>query len=259
MACVGCKQAPKANENEAVAAEHEMNPEPRTYPSPLQKVFKAHGGLDLWKEQRTLSYEIPKKSGSEIHTIDLYSREDVVVTSDFTMGFDGKDVWLLDPNGAYQGDPVFYHNLMFYFYAMPFVLADDGIEYFETKPLVFDGKTYPGVGIRYDNGVGTSPKDEYYLHYDPITYQMAWLGYTVTYRTGESSDDIHWIRYDNWTNLEGVILPKSITWHLVEEGKIGKARNTVIFENIVLSKEAEDKSVFARPAGAEVKLPVQPQ
>ncbi|MGB5378971.1 DUF6503 family protein [Muriicola sp.] len=254
-----CRDGVKAPENEAVAVENEITLESGTYPPQLQKVFEVHGGLDLWKQQRTLSYEIPKKSGIEIHTIDLYSREDIIEASDYRMGFDGKDVWLLDPFGAYQGDPVFYHNLMFYFYAMPFVLADDGIEYFETEPLVYEGKEYPGIGIRYQNGVGTSPEDEYYLHYDPDTYQMAWLGYTVTYRTGERSDDVHWIRYDDWTNLEGIVLPKSITWHLVEEGKIGKARNTVIFENIALSKEAKDKDVFAKPEAAEVRLPVQPQ
>jgi hypothetical protein len=147
---------------------------------------------------------------------------------------------------------------MFYFYAMPFVLADDGIRYFETDPLIYEGKEYPGVGIGYQNGVGTSPEDEYFIHYDPNTFQMAWLGYTVTYRTGEKSDDIHWIRYDNWTNIEGVVLPKSISWHLVEEAKVGELRNTVTFENIQLSKDAVNEAIFSMPEGAEVRLPAQP-
>lgn len=257
LAFIGCKEAPKETDNTDITTENELNIAEISYPADLQQVFEAHGGLSAWKQQRSLSFDIPKKSGDETHTIDLYSRKDIVKTDAYKMGYDGTDVWLLDPDGNYKGDPVFYHNLMFYFYAMPFVLADDGIRYFETEPLIYEGKEYPGIGIGYQNGVGTSPEDEYFIHYDADNHQMAWLGYTVTYKTGEKSDDIHWIRYDNWTNIAGVLLPKSISWHTVEEGKVGELRNTVTFENILLSKEAVNEAVFAKPEGAEVRLPVQ--
>ena len=125
---------------------------------------------------------MPKPDGKETHTTNLYSRKDRIDASNFSMGFDGEQVWLLDENGNYKGDPVFYHNLIFYFYAMPFILADNGIVYGETEDLVFQGKRYPGIRISYEVGVGTSYKDEYFIHYDPETYQMTWLGYTVTYR-----------------------------------------------------------------------------
>ncbi len=257
LTLIGCKEAPKDTDDMHKATEEEMMIEEAIYPPELQKVFDTHGGLAVWKQQRILKYDIPKKSGTESHTIDLYTRKDLVETENFKMGYDGTDVWLLDPGGNYKGDPVFYHNLMFYFYAMPFVLADNGIRYFGTDPLIYEGKEYPGVGIGYQNGVGTSPEDEYFIHYDPNTFQMAWLGYTVTYKTGEKSDDIHWIRYDNWTNIEGVVLPKSISWHLVEEAKVGELRNTVTFENIQLSKDAVNEAAFSMPEGAEVRLPLQ--
>ncbi|MBT8280269.1 MAG: hypothetical protein KJO16_01735 [Muriicola sp.] len=252
---ISCKNIPKEQ------ADAEMNSEnveavAEQYPQALSEVFKAHGGLEIWKNQKYLSYKMPKKSGTEKHQIDLYSRKDIVETEDFSMGYDGQDVWLSDPDGKYKGDPVFYHNLMFYFYAMPFVLADDGIEYFETEAISYNGKEYPGIGIRYEDGIGTSPEDEYYLHYDPDTKQMAWLGYTVTYRTGMPSDDIHWIRYDNWIDVSGLLLPESITWHKVEEGKIGEPRNTVPFQEIKVSEQAADQEVFARPENAETRKPV---
>lgn len=251
----GCKDAPgDAEKTEEII----VNVEQAIYPEAMQKVFEAHGGLKKWKEQRSLLFDIPKETGTESHRINLYSRKDIVETKAYKMGFDGRDVWLLDPDDRYKGDAVFYHNLMFYFYAMPFVLADDGIRYFETEPLVFEGKEYPGIGIGYNTGVGASPEDEYFIHYDPSNHQMAWLGYTVTYRTGEKSEDVHWIRYDNWTNIEGVVLPKSISWYTVEEGKVGQFRNTVMFENIQLGKEAFKEAIFAKPAGAVTKLPVKP-
>ncbi|QBA64588.1 DUF6503 family protein [Muriicola soli] len=252
---ISCKDMPKEQPDKEMKSEI-VEEEVQEYPEALNEVFKAHGGLASWKNQKYLSYEIPKKSGREKHQIDLYSRKDIVETDDFSMGFDGQDVWLFDPEGKYKGDPVFYHNLMFYFYAMPFVLADDGIEYFETEAISYNGKEYPGIGIRYEDGIGTSPEDEYYLHYDPETMQMAWLGYTVTYRTGVPSDDIHWIRYNNWTDISGLLLPQSITWHKVEEGKIGEPGNTVAFQEIKVSEQAADKEVFARPDHAEIRKPV---
>jgi len=204
-----CKEAPKEMEN-ATTIEEKVMMEESKYPEALKAVFEAHGGLANWRSQKTLSYDIPKGEEKETHTIDLYSRKDKVTASTFEMGYDGKEVWLLDESKSYSGDPVFYHNLMFYFYAMPFVLADDGVVYSETPDLEFEGKKYPGIGIGYLDGVGVSPKDEYFIHFDPETKQMAWLGYTVTYRSGEKSDRISWIRYNDWTTVGDVVLPKSI-------------------------------------------------
>ncbi len=225
------------------------------YPSKLMKVFDAHGGLEKWRTMKSLVYDIPKDGFAERHTINLYSRKDRVDTPDYSMGYDGRDVWLVDSDSKYGGDPVFYHNLMFYFYAMPFVLADDGIIYRDTEDLVFDGKSYPGIGISYESNIGTSPKDEYFIHFDPDTSQMAWLGYTVTYRTGEKSDNVKWIRYDQWLDAEGIRLPKSITWYSYEGKTIQDAKNTVLFENVNLSSEAKDSQFFDKPEDAKVVLP----
>ena len=249
---IACKDQPKQTDapDEVQAPVKETSHIP--YPEAMQKVFDAHGGLSQWRALKNLTYEIPKENYSEIHAINLYSRKDRVDTPDYSMGFDGNDVWLMDPESNYEGDAVFYHNLMFYFYAMPFVLADEGIVYSETEDLEFEGKIYPGVGIAYQANIGTTPKDEYYIHYDPDTFQMAWLGYTVTYRTGEKSDNVKWIRYNEWLAEEGVILPKSITWHNYEGRTIGEARSTVQFENVRLSREAKSAEFFEKPDMAEI-------
>ena len=249
-----CKEQPKQSISNIESPVQTGTAVDESYPEALQKVFEAHGGLRQWRSFKNLVYEIPKDDFSEVHTINLYSRKDRVDTPDFSMGFDGNDVWLKDPDKQYEGDAVFYHNLMFYFYAMPFVLADDGIVYSETEDLEYDGKTYPGIGIGYQANVGTTPKDEYFIHYDPDTFQMTWLGYTVTYRTGEKSDNVKWIRYGEWLAEEGVILPKSISWHNYEGRNIGEARSTVEFENVSLSKQAVEAEFFAKPEMAEVVI-----
>jgi len=84
----------------------------------------------------------------------------------------------MESDSTSNGNPEFYYNVMFYFYAMPFVLADDGIIYGDIAPLEFEGTAYPGISISYKEGVGSSSKDEYFIYYNPETYQMAikWLG-----------------------------------------------------------------------------------
>ena len=219
----------------------------KTYPEYLEKIFVAHGGLDLWQKQRTLSFTLPKPEVSELHTIDLWSRMDRIDIGTVSMGFDGQ-TWILDTEKQYKGNPEFYHNLMFYFYAMPFVLADDGINYALTENLEFKGKSYPGIQITYNSDVGTSPKDEYYLHYNPETYKMEWLGYTVTYRTGEDSDNIKWIRYNDWGDFDGLILPNSISWYNYEGRDIIDLRNKVVFENVQLSEKPRSIEFYGKPS-----------
>ncbi|RDY61060.1 DUF6503 family protein [Flagellimonas nanhaiensis] len=249
LAIGACKPAPKKEEvKEEVVSE--ITKTEKTFPQDLVQVFEAHGGLATWKNQRTLTYELPKKDFTEVHTIDLWSRKDRVDAPEFSMGSEGEMVWLLDRNEAYKGDAGFYHNLMFYFYAMPFVLADDGIIYGETEDLVYEGKNYPGIRIAYESGVGASSKDEYYLHFDPESHQMAWLGYTVTYRTGEKSETVKWIRYDDWQTVEGLVLPKSITWYNFEGNKILDARSNVPFEQVTLSKTTKPEEFYAKPENA---------
>ena len=250
---IGCKEAPKTLEERDSSRDKVEVDSPNPYPETLGRVFEAHGGLEAWKSYRYLSYEIPKGEEVEKHEVDLYSRKDVVKTKEYEMGFDGKDVWILDPEGIYKGDPVFYHNLMFYFYAMPFVLADEGIVYFETEPLHFEGKAYPGVGIRYHSGVGTSPEDEYFLYCDPETFMMAWLGYTVTYGTGRTSEDVHWIRYDDWVSVAALKLPGSISWYTVDEGLPSALRNTLEFREAVLRESPAEPSLFEKPKEAEIR------
>ena len=219
------------------------------YPPALIKIFEAHGGMEKWRSLKSMYFEIPKGPSSEKHYIQLHDRLDRVEGPNFIMGFDGNEVWL-QADSTYEGNAVFYHNLMFYFYAMPFVLGDDGIKYSETPALDYDGQSYPGLRISYQEGIGASSKDEYFLHYDPQTNEMAWLGYTVTYFSQESSDDVHWIRYDDWQELLGLKLPKSISWYNYEDGLPVDFRNKVEFTQVSISPDAHGDELFKKPEEA---------
>ncbi|TVZ55532.1 hypothetical protein OD91_0786 [Lutibacter sp. Hel_I_33_5] len=184
------------------------------FPEVLSKVFTKHGGLDNWRNQKVISFN----KGEEAHTVDLNSRKTTIHSPEYSLGYNGKEVWLMQKDStSFKGNKGFYYNLYFYFYAMPFVLADDGIIYEEVTPITFEGKEYPGYKISYKANVGTSPDDNYFVYYNTETFQMEWLGYTVTYFSKKATTKANLIRYNSWENVNGFLLPKAITWYKKDE------------------------------------------
>jgi len=221
------------------------------YPESITKVFNAHGGIDTWNTMKLLSFTMEKPNGKEVTTLNLKTRAEVIETPDYKMGYDGTAQWVLEKdNKPYKGNAKFYKGLMFYFYAMPFVLGDDGIMYEDIEPLTFEDKTYPGILISYESGVGESPDDQYKIYYDEAKGEMAWLGYTVTFGKDEKSKDFHFIRYNNWQTVNGLKLPESIDWYKYENSLPTEKRNTVAFTDVLLSEEAPDSTMFKMPEGA---------
>ncbi len=224
----------------------------KTYPENISKIFKAHGGIDVWNVMGSLVFEIQHPEGNEKTTTALKSRKSLIETDKFKIGFDGEKVWLKQDTLVYKGNAKFYYNLMSYFYAMPFILGDDGINYEDVEPLDFEGKLYPGIKISYNAGIGGSPEDEYILYYDSETYQMAWLGYTVTYFSKEKGKEFHFIKYSNWQTIEGVLLPETLTWYNYENNKPTTKKNDLKFENVTLTKENSNDTLFKMPEGSKI-------
>ncbi|RKE92327.1 DUF6503 family protein [Ichthyenterobacterium magnum] len=221
------------------------------YPENINRVFDAHGGLDKWNEMQSLIFTMPSEDGNEITTTNLKSRESLIDMPKHTIGFNGSNVWMHKKDTtSYRGNPKFYYNLMFYFYAMPFILADDGIVYTDVEPLDFEGNSYPGIKISYESGVGESPDDEYILYYDEETYRMVWLGYTVTYFSKEKSKEFHFINYSDWQTVDGLLLPETLTWYNYEDNKPTTKRNDLKFTNIILSKQKIKPEAFTKPDSA---------
>jgi len=217
------------------------------YPENLTKVFNTHGSIDKWNKLENLVFEIENPDGNEKTTTALKSRKSLIETKDYTLGYNGKYIWLDErKEKAFKSNPKFYYNLMFYFYAMPFVLGDDGITYQDVDPLIYEGKSYPGIKISYEKGIGGSPDDEYILYYDQETNKMAWLGYTVTYFTQEKSKEFHFIKYSNWQTVNGFVLPAKLEWYKANGFKIGEKRSEMNFVNISVSKTAPNDSLFEK-------------
>ena len=162
MACKNETNAPEAiEEKEEMAG---------AYPQNLNRVFNAHGGLSTWKSMKMSSFGMQRPNGTETTITNLRNRHSLIKTASYELGYNGSDLWVKETGTVpYTGNAKFYNGLMFYFYAMPFVLADDGIVYDSADALTFEGVTYPGYRISYNSGVCVSPEDQYIIYYHPDT------------------------------------------------------------------------------------------
>ncbi|WP_452226028.1 DUF6503 family protein [Lacinutrix cladophorae] len=247
-----CKQNTKTEEITKTVEEVVETPVV-TYPDNLIKVLDAHGGIEKWKSMKSLVFTMEKPDGKEVITTNLISREGLVDNPKESIGFDGEKAWFLNKTkGDYNGKMAkFKYNLMFYFYAMPFILSDDGINYADAEPLVFEGVTYPGIQVTYNAGVGETPEDRYVLYYNPTTYQMEWLGYTVSFVPGIDKKELHFRRYNNWQEINGLLLPKTIVGYGFKDDKPTDAKKSTAFIDVQLSDEAKGSSTFAKPEKGE--------
>lgn len=221
------------------------------YPKGVQNMFDAHGGYGHWDQMNQLSFDLLKKGGVvETHIIDLKSRNTLIESTKFTIGFNGAEVWM-NKDGEFPIERArFYHNLYFYFYAMPFVLGDPGIKYSKAKDLQFDGKKYSGYKISYKANIGDSPDDNYFIYTNKKTHRMEWLGYTVTYGEDKPSTEIHFIKYTDWTTVNGLVLPKRLQWYDSKNNLPNTPSNSADFENIKVSKAHVNSTFFKKPVDA---------
>ncbi|GAA4274526.1 hypothetical protein U6A24_16265 [Aquimarina gracilis] len=248
---IACKQETKSNKESIVkenAQEQTIPDRSKNFPKDITAVFKAHGGIQKFDQMNTLTFELSNPEGNETHITDLKTRHARIETNKFVLGFDGNDAWLVQDSAYFKGNPRFYHNLMFYFYAMPFVLGDDGISYEKADDLKVGEIVYPGYKISYGDGVGDSPKDNYFIYFDKDSQQMKYLGYTVTFFSKESSEKISLIEYSDWDKVNGLLLPKTLKWRKYQDGVVGEVKSERNFVNITVSEEKTSSLLFKKPA-----------
>ena len=239
LACQGTKTDDKT---ETLIAKPTYN-----HPTSINKVFDAHGGYENWAKLKTLSYE----NGGSKTLVELQNRYTLIESENQKVGFDGKNVWVNPPSENAASQRMRY-NLMFYFYAFPFVVGDPGVNYEALDAIELGGQSYNATKITYDAGVGDAPNDAYVILSNTESNKMEWLMYTATFG-GEPSDEYHLIKYEGWTEMGGVLLPSSLQWYQYAEGVLGEPRGDArLFENVQVSEEYPTMQNFEMPEGAQI-------
>ena len=183
--------------------------------APIRATLDAHGGLDTWRQQGTLTYTLTGFPLSEAmsrpntSTIDLRTRANRIDGEGFSVGWNGREAWSTGgPNSS--GLPSRFVTLgSFYFLGMPFVFADLGTVITPRDDVAFEGRIYRSVGVGYEAGVGSTAEDDYVLLIDPDTDRLHAIHHSVT-ETGV--ERVTWV-FAQWQEQDGLLAPAQLIFY----------------------------------------------
>ncbi|MBT9394955.1 hypothetical protein KLP40_17450 [Hymenobacter sp. NST-14] len=256
LLAASCSSNPEQTTPEA-PAETTTAAVPRKLPAVLRQALEAHGGLAAWQQFGTMEYRMKSTLGTprdEKHLIDLRTRQTRIEGAGYQLGRDAQQQVWVSPAKAAFGDMSarFYHNLFFYFFSIPFVLADEGIVYEDLGLRTVAGQEYQALKVSYEAGRGDSAKDEYIAHFNPRTHRLELLLYTVTFFEPGKQATFNSLLYTDWQQADGLLLPRKMEGHKFANDQIGDLRYQAEFSDVHLTRAQPAASLFAMPNGAEV-------
>ncbi len=219
----------------------------------LNPVLEAHGGIQAWDEFGALSFVAQYGSDrQESFLLDLISRQERIVGAGYTLGYDGVNYWQVLEGETKPKNPEFLINLQFYFFGMPFVLADEGVNISTLPNRSIAGKEYEVLKATFGDGVGVASKDQYLLMIDPDSKQLSYLLYSVTYFDAGRAERYNAAHYAEWQEVNGLQVPKTMVSYVwdAENETLGKERGRKEFVEVSFQAERPEASTFARPAEA---------
>ncbi|MCP9236669.1 DUF6503 family protein [Lewinella sp. JB7] len=234
--------------------------------APAQKVLRAieaHGGLESWYGNGPLYYHFNYRPLDDGNPRDTYITNDYVnsravhqLASDTTVryGFDGQDAWSPDGDRVEGMSPRFWSLTPYYFVGLPFVLADEGINFEELPAEELDGTTYDLVKVTYEQGTGDASGDYYVLYLNPETGQVDALRYIVSYpgyfpEGGSTPEKI--MKITGKTKVDGITLPTGYTTYMWNDGQISEPVTDITVSDYAYRSDLAD-DFFDRPADARV-------
>ncbi len=244
-----------STQNQSEVVEQTSNRPLSDIPMSLLHSFQAHGGLEMWKTYKSLSYTRNPDKDPEQHIIDLENRKVLISAENYKLGSDGENIWVSPDLEAYEGRSArFFHNLWFYFFSFPHILSDPGIKATELEKIVFNGKNYNRVKITYNENVGDSPDDQYILYLSSETNRLDFIKYSVTYYDRSRAENFNALIYEDWIKVNGLLVPTSLQGYKWENDSIGAKRYSVKFSDISFTKNTPDQSMFEMPQESEIEV-----
>lgn len=232
--------------------------------------INAHGGLEKWYAQSPLYYHFnyrptdPKQTVRDSYILNDYVSARAAHTSadqeGVTYGFDGKDAWYVAPEGVEPSvSPRFWSLTPYYFVGIPFVFADEGINFEQLPDAEWEGTKYSKIKITYASGTGDADGDYYVIWINPETKQVDALNYIVSYpgffkNGGHTPEKL--MVLSGTTTVDGITLPTGYTTRMSD-------KPTEVVTNITVSDyefrpETKDEA-FTKPPSAVVSNDLNPK
>ncbi len=226
--------------------------------------INAHGGLERWYSNGPIHFRYryeqigedePLETDQAIDTWSSRARHTMVSDTTVSFGWTGQEAWVKPDTTDFDLNARFFSLTPYYFVAMPFVLADPGVNLEMAGQMTSDSTTYDLVRVTFDAGTGDAPNDYYYVLIDPETRQTHGVRYVVSYpgffpEGGSTPESL--MLYDGEQSVEGIVLQegfRSFAWTAEGAGE-PKARGSLTH---VRFEPMMPDSAFAMPVGAAVQ------
>jgi hypothetical protein len=202
----------------------------------VDAMVEAHGGMEAWASAPTVTFTDEFRSGEATEgqpmrvTVEQGPRRAYIDLpgTDMRMAWDGERAW--SESWQVPMPPRFVALLDYYFLNLPWMATDPGVILSEvgSGTLPGDDTEYRTVEMNFDPGTGDTPDDYYLLYIHPETHRLAATEYTVTYNSllpeGMDSTPVHLLVYDEWTEVDGLLVPTAYT---IYEGEAVYASNVI--------------------------------
>ncbi len=231
----------------------------------IYNAIDAHGGLSNWYNQGPVNFRFryaPVRDRDPIDTVQTIDTWRAVAVHSMTdnpdvrFGWDGEQAWVSDPTVELPTNPRFWALTPYYFMAVPFVLADPGVNLEMAGEEVFEGKTYDLVRATFGEGVGDGPEDYYITYVERDTHRIGGVRYVVSYpgfhpNGGHGAEKF--MAYDGSQEVNGVTFAETFrTFSQNEDGSLNEVVTNTTLSSINFQPQATRAS-FGVPEGATVK------
>jgi hypothetical protein len=225
--------------------------------SPLQQALDAHGGLDTWESYGTVEYDFSLRIGDatrdDHHVFDLNRRRVRVEHADYTVGITDTLAWAAPSMDAYgyTAPPRFYGKAYTYLFSIPFVFADPGVNVEPVGQRSLQGTSYDALKVTFEEGVGDTPRDVFYVYLNPETQQVHAALFSVTYRNPEVTRPITGMVYEEWTTAGGLTVPRRASMYGVSgDQTLQEKLGTIDYRDVKFREATPEREQFRMPEGA---------
>lgn len=229
----------------------------------VQAAIDKHGGLEKWFSNGPVTFRFRyapvdgKKVRDSVQTIDTWRSiavHNAPGKPDNKFGWDGKKAWKTYDDEAIN--PRFWSLTPYYFVAVPFVFADEGVNLAKHGEITFEDRTYDLIKATFSEGTGDAPDDYYIVYIDRENKTVGGVRYVVSY-PGFFPDGGHspekFMKYDGAQTVDGITFAKTFRtfkWDVEKNKALELATNSEMSE--VSFQPELPMSHFAIPEGATV-------